>query len=518
MKTIIIETIDIPVHFDITKLFAYFQTANGAVLLDSANSQHQDAQFNIIAAEPLCALTDNADQAAPNCALNCIINSTLNCQDAHFNHVAETGFEPWLEQKLKQLQTQSNTIKQEPLAQATMHSQVEHIQQALFADYAAPNTALPFILGAIGYLSYDWGKSQENVPNSGAPHSSATQQQTHVYQTPHVHIGFYSWSLIHDIQGDKLYFCYGGDLPHPHNHWLQQIVPQCTTTPDERQHLPSSHYQIRHAWQSNLEQQQYLEKIAAIHEYLLAGDCYQINMAQRFCNQYQGEEWSIYNDLRQHNNAPFSAFIRTQFGAIVSISPERFIKVKDSLVETKPIKGTRPRQLDPEADANMAKDLLTATKDKAENLMIVDLLRNDLSKNCLPNSVKVPKLFDIESFPAVHHLVSTVTGELKPARSPMQLLQEAFPGGSITGAPKVRAMQIIEELEPHHRHIYCGSIFYLGINQDMDSNICIRTLLLENNNIYCWAGGGIVADSNAEHEYQETLDKVAKILPILAEQ
>jgi para-aminobenzoate synthetase component 1 len=162
--------------------------------------------------------------------------------------------------------------------------------------------------------------------------------------------------------------------------------------------------------------------------------------------------------------------------------------------------------------------LSQSIKDQAENLMIVDLLRNDLSRTCQPNSVKVPELFAVESFAAVHHLVSTVTATLQDEVSPFQLLRAAFPGGSITGAPKISAMTIIEQLEPHRRNIYCGSIGYIGINQDMDSNICIRTLLCEQGIIYCWAGGGIVMESNAISEYQETLDKVARILPILSEQ
>jgi para-aminobenzoate synthetase component 1 len=162
--------------------------------------------------------------------------------------------------------------------------------------------------------------------------------------------------------------------------------------------------------------------------------------------------------------------------------------------------------------------LIDSAKDQAENLMIVDLLRNDLSKNCQPGSVEVPKLFAIESFAAVHHLVSTVTGRLKNNCSPLTLLREAFPGGSITGAPKIRAMQIIDELEPHKRNIYCGSIGYIGIKRDMDTSICIRTLLCEQGKIYCWAGGGIVIDSDPKAEYQESLDKVAKILPLLIKQ
>ena len=184
-------------------------------------------------------------------------------------------------------------------------------------------------------------------------------------------------------------------------------------------------------------------------------------------------------------------------------------------METKPIKGTRPRFVDAKQDKASADALLAAEKDRAENLMIVDLLRNDLSKHCKPGTVEVPALFALESYEAVHHMVSTVTGELNDDASPLDLLAGAFPGGSITGAPKIRAMEIIDELEPHRRNVYCGSIFYLGFRQDMDSSILIRTLLAEQGNLYCWAGGGIVVDSQPDEEYQETLDKVSRILPTL---
>ena len=206
----------------------------------------------------------------------------------------------------------------------------------------------------------------------------------------------------------------------------------------------------------------------------------------------------------------------TPQGYILSASPERFIQLKDKQIETKPIKGTRPRSNVREQDEQIIAELKQAPKDNAENLMIVDLLRNDIGKVAKPGSVKVPKLFAVESFPAVHHLVSTITAELADHASGVALLKGAFPGGSITGAPKIRAMQIIEELEPHRRSVYCGSFAYLSFNGRIDSSITIRTLVCENNQIHCWAGGGIVADSEYASEYQETFDKVSKILPLLA--
>lgn len=260
---------------------------------------------------------------------------------------------------------------------------------------------------------------------------------------------------------------------------------------------------------------EYQQKFNRVHDYILAGDCYQINLAQRFTAHYQGDEYNAYLKLRESNQAPFSAFMRFEDHSVVSISPERFLKVEGRNVQTKPIKGTLPRSLDAEIDSANAQKLQQSTKDRAENLMIVDLLRNDISRVCQAGSVKVPKLFDIESFPAVHHLVSTVEGELAADKSCTDLLRASFPGGSITGAPKIRAMEIIEELEPHQRNLYCGSIGYISANGNMDTSITIRTLICKNQQIHCWAGGGLVADSKVDSEYQETFDKVRKILPIL---
>lgn len=446
---------------DITQLFKPFRQLTGAILLDSTQSQHQDARFDIFVADPIATIA--------------------------------------IEQERCQIDSQYLLPDVETL---TVIDKITAIQNKLFENTLNSDSHLPFIIGAMGYFGYDWGKGLEKVDNESA----------NEYQTPELQVGIYSWSVIKDKANRAFYFCYHPSYPHPDKAYLESLFNI------EQQEEHAEPFTLQKEWQSNLSKEEYISCLNRIHEYLLAGDCYQINMAQRFASEYSGDEWTAYEMLRNANSAPFSAYVNTQLGAILSISPERFLAVKDNIVETKPIKGTRPRMTDAQNDLEMAKELQSSAKDRAENLMIVDLLRNDLSKNCQPGSVNVPKLFDIESFPAVHHLVSTVTGKLKSDCSPLRLLQDAFPGGSITGAPKIRAMQIIEELEPNHRHIYCGSIGYLGINQDMDSNICIRTLLLENNNIYCWAGGGIVADSKPELEYQETLDKVAKILPLLATQ
>jgi len=201
--------------------------------------------------------------------------------------------------------------------------------------------------------------------------------------------------------------------------------------------------------------------------------------------------------------------------AVLSLSPERFIQCRDGLVETRPIKGTRPRVRTPEEDRALSDELLSSTKDRAENVMIVDLLRNDLGRVCTPGSIRVPQLCQLESYPNVHHLVSVVQGQLAAQHSPLSLLTAAFPGGSITGAPKIRAMQIIDELEPCQRSVYCGSLGYIDVRGSMDTSIAIRTMVADDGALHVWGGGGLVADSKADEEYTETLDKIRHLIDAL---
>lgn len=354
---------------------------------------------------------------------------------------------------------------------------------------------LPFTGGAAGYFAYDAGRLIEQIPN----------QAKADIDLPDIALGFYEHALIIDHQ-DKRCFALA-----PHS----ELAQQSRFWRPHELHTDSP-FRLLGNWQSNMTKKGYVHRIARIHEHLRAGDCYQINLAQRFSAPYEGSEWQAYQRLRAANEAPFSAFMRLAEGAVLSLSPERFLQSDSSgNVETKPIKGTRPRHLDAEADLAAREDLLNAAKDQAENLMIVDLLRNDLSRVCEPGSVKVPALFAIESFAAVHHLVSTVHGRLPQPLDSVKLLRAAFPGGSITGAPKVSAMHIIESLEPHRRSVYCGSIGYINRDGSCDTNIAIRTLVAVNGQLHCWAGGGIVSDSDAHAEFQETLDKVQRILPVL---
>jgi para-aminobenzoate synthetase component 1 len=358
-------------------------------------------------------------------------------------------------------------------------------------------TAFPFTGGALGYFSYDLARRLEKMPAHGQ----------HDVNLPEMAIGIYDWAIIVDHKKQTTHLVSQHQDPNTHNIWpdllarLQQPAPQPHTT-----------FHLTTPFTSNVTKTQYTHAFERIQQYIRAGDCYQVNLSQRFSASFTGSPWEAYQRLRQSSPAPYGAYLNYPDSTVLSLSPERFLRVQDNHVETKPIKGTRPRGINPIQDQQLAQELLNSPKDRAENLMIVDLLRNDLGKNCSPGSIQAPTLFALESFPAVHHLVSTVTGKLATGKNSIDLLRGCFPGGSITGAPKLRAMEIIEELEPHRRGLYCGSIGYIGFNGNMDTNIAIRTLICVDSMIYCSAGGGLVADSQCEEEYQETLVKIYRLL------
>jgi para-aminobenzoate synthetase component 1 len=285
----------------------------------------------------------------------------------------------------------------------------------------------------------------------------------------------------------------------------------------------------RLALRSSFTRAGYLDAVQRVREYIFSGDIFQTNLSQRFDAPLHEPPWQLYRRLRARNAAPFAAFMelpdpaagrvsRSRPGVtILSASPERFLHVDvTGHVETRPIKGTRPRGFGPEHDAALGQALTESAKDRAENLMIVDLMRNDLSRVCSPGTVRVPELFALERYATVHHLVSTVVGELESGADALDLLRAAFPGGSITGAPKVRAMEIIAELEPSRRGVYCGSIGYWSVTGELDTSIAIRTAVARDGRVYFNAGGGILADSSPEQEYLETLDKARGIIDALA--
>ena len=355
------------------------------------------------------------------------------------------------------------------------------------------NANLPFQGGALGLFGYDLGRRFEPLPAIAEADLN----------TPDMAVGIYDWALIADHHLHSLTLIALNDL-QARLAWLEKWP--------ERAALPFS---LTSSWQSNLSYDDYAKRFHAVQAYIQAGDCYQVNFAQRFQASYQGDEWQAFCTLNHANRAPFSAFLRLPDSAILSLSPERFLALDQGVIETRPIKGTRPRMDDPAADRQQAEQLAASEKDRAENLMIVDLLRNDIGRVALPGSVSVPELFIVEPFPAVHHLVSTIRATLPNTLHATDLLRACFPGGSITGAPKIRAMQIIDELEPQRRNAWCGSIGYLSLCGRMDTSIAIRTLIAEAQQLYCSAGGGLVADSELDAEYQETFHKVSRILPTL---
>lgn len=357
---------------------------------------------------------------------------------------------------------------------------------------------IPFNGGAIGYFAYDLTRRLAKLP-------VITKDTENIAQ---IMLGIYPWAVIVDHH-KKQSWLVGRETEQ--NTW-SSLIEQFSVLDDK---TDTNSFAILAKPLSNMDQQSYKLAFTKIKSYLRAGDIYQVNLAQRFSSPCTGSAWVAYKLLRQINSAPFSAYLNYTTLQVLSSSPERFIKVTGKEVETKPIKGTRPKLLTKTANAKQIQNLIDSPKDRAENLMIVDLLRNDISKNCRLGSVKVDKLFDVESFATVHHLVSTVKGILNEGQCAVDLLKNCFPGGSITGAPKIRAMQIIEEIEPNSRGVYCGSIGYLSFNGNMDINIAIRTLIHSENTIRFWTGGGIVIDSIMEDEYQESFDKAYALLNLL---
>jgi len=401
----------------------------------------------------------------------------------------------------------------------------------------------PFQGGAAGYLAYDWGLTLERLP---APRYDDLG-------LPDLVIGLYDWVIAWDHESSRAWLISTGipetsaDARAARAASRVAFVKKCltglgpsdrTSGPSDRTFAPSdrtfapSHpctlapsYRVAPLWwpetfelRSSFTRDGYLTAVERVREYIFAGDIFQANLSQRFEVESVESPWSIYTRLRQRNAAPFAAFLDFPEVVIASASPERFLRV-DSIghVETRPIKGTRPRGVGPEHDAALGQALAESAKDRAENLMIVDLMRNDLSRVCAPHSVRVSELFSLEHFATVHHLVSTVVGQLGHGADAIDLLRAAFPGGSITGAPKLRAMEIIAELEPSRRGVYCGSIGYWSVTGELDTSIAIRTAVVQDGRVYFSAGGGIVADSEPRQEYLETLDKARAFIEVLAE-
>jgi para-aminobenzoate synthetase component I len=386
------------------------------------------------------------------------------------------------------------------------------VARAMLTPFAAePHPDLPpFQCGAAGYIGYDYGYTLERIP----------RPRYDDLAIPDVVLGIYDVVLAWDHLTEKCW-----ELRAPALRTLvlpPAIFPIAPAPPvgvaprfDVEEDVAPGHV----ALQSSFTRDAYLKAVARVRDYILAGDIFQANLSQRLEAPLQQPAWTLYQRLRAINPAPFAAYLDFPEVTVISASPERFLRVTvDGDVEARPIKGTSPRGVSPEHDAALGLALTESEKDRAENLMIVDLLRNDLSRVCAPGTVQVPELFTLEYFATVHHLVSTVTGRLAPPRDAVDLIHASFPGGSITGAPKVRAMEIIAELEPSHRGVYCGSIGYLSLTGATDLSIVIRTYVAPpaRSRVYFSVGGGIVADSDPDAEYRETLDKARALIAALA--
>ncbi|RAH38013.1 aminodeoxychorismate synthase component I [Halomonas sp. SL1] len=360
-----------------------------------------------------------------------------------------------------------------------------------------PDSELPFLGGLIGYWSYDLGRCLEPIPGRAQPAA----------ELPAARVGLYDWALIQDHERCEAWLVATPERRAQALGWLDATA--------DRQ--DDDAFRLTGDFTAAMNRDDYLARFDAVQRYIRAGDCYQINLAQRLSAPYEGDLWTAYRRLRRATPTPFSGFLEWGEQAILSMSPERFLHCAEGRVETRPIKGTRPRGATPEEDRRLAEELTTSVKDRAENVMIVDLLRNDLGRVCRPGTVRVPQLCGLESYANVHHLVSVVIGELAEQHSPLALLAAAFPGGSITGAPKVRAMQIIDELEPSARSAYCGSLGYVDVRGHMDTSIAIRTAVADRGRLHLWGGGGLVADSEGEAEYTETLDKIRHLMAALSD-
>lgn len=384
---------------------------------------------------------------------------------------------------------------------STQSDPFERLRSEL-GERVAPVEDVPFAGGALGYWSYDLARRMHAGEDA--------ERQTEMKHTPDMAIGIYDWALVLDHQQHTARL-----VSHLRFAETAQLLPQILLRLRSDATLPPDSFRVQGKIASNFTHSSYASAFAAVKDYLKSGDCYQVNLAQRFSAAATGDALGAYLMLRSLSPAPYSTFLNLPQVQILCASPERFLRVHNGRVETRPIKGTRPRSTDAQQDRRLADELRSHPKDRAENLMIVDLLRNDLGKSCVPGSVRVPKLFEVESYANVHHLVSTVEGKLAAGRDALHVLSDCFPGGSVTGAPKQRAMQIIEQLEHNRRGIYCGAIGYVGFDGNMDSNIVIRTLVYSGDEIRCWVGGGIVADSVCEAEFQETLDKAAAMLTLL---
>ncbi len=459
---------EIAVPWSPETIYALFAKEENSVYLDSAKNAYGLGRYSFIARDPFLLFTSKGQQ--------------ITLRDAGG----------------------TRTIAGNPL---------EYLK-ALLTQYRSEKVPglPPFTCGVIGYLGYDLGYSLEDIPGHSQDDVGA----------PDCCLGFYDIVLIFDHAEKKTYIAANGfpetdataQLAKAQNRiaQLMELISARRPLAIPKAAVPQGDYT------ANFTYDEYCKMIQAGIDYIAAGDIFEVNLAQRFTAELTVPPFELYRYLRQINPAPFAAYLNFGEVIVASASPERYMLLQDSKVETRPIKGTCPRGTDPEADRRLGKELLGSEKDRAELVMIIDLERNDLGRVCQYGSVRVPDLIRLEKYATVFHLVSTVVGKLLPGKDVIDLVTASFPGGSITGAPKVRSMEIIDELEPVRRGIYTGSIGYIDFNGDADFNIVIRTFVIKDGQVHVQVGGAITADSVPDSEYKETLDKARALMGTLGYQ
>jgi len=382
----------------------------------------------------------------------------------------------------------------------------------VLSDFRVPDADLPvpFACGGVGYLSYDLKDCIERLP----------QTAVRDLDVPEVFFAFYDTVLAFDHENDCAYVTSAGSglsrkVRKDHAEEASSRLWGLLRRPPDPVPVFEETRPLASGLESNFRRADYIRTLLRTKEYIAAGDIFQANISQRFHTRWAASSPELFRRLREINPAPFAAYFDFPGGTVLSSSPERFLKVTGRHVETRPIKGTRRRTGETEADRRAAAELLASEKDNAELAMIVDLERNDLGRVCEYGSVRVTERCVLETYPTVFHLVATIEGTLHRKHDLVDLLRATFPGGSITGAPKIRAMEIIDELEPTARNVYTGSIGYVDFSGRADLNIAIRTMVKLGEDVYFQAGGGIVADSEPEAEYEETVDKARALIRAL---
>ena len=377
----------------------------------------------------------------------------------------------------------------------------EHLKKYLAQHRDKNESTLPIVSGAVGYFSYEYGRKKQGVPS----------QNEDIVTLPDAIVTFYDFFVIEDCHKKEIYFVANG-ITGDAEKVLKRAEEICQNSELRKgaREKESTKFEIKVF--PNFTKEEYKQAVADMIQYIIEGDIYIANMTQQLTVESKKDPIDVFYDLREANPSPFGGYLDYGDYQIVCASPERFLKMKRGKINTRPIKGTRKRGETEEEDIRMRQELENSEKDKSELLMIVDLERNDLNRVCVPGSVKVTELFTVEEYATVFHLVSDIEGTLQEEKDVVDLLEAAFPGGSITGAPKYRAMEIIDELEHGKRNLYTGSIGYLTLNGDCDFNIVIRTALHKDGKYYLGVGGGITAESDLEFEYEETLQKAKAVL------